>query len=306
MYEGLSSPNIHNVKTMAEYSAAIQEHPDAKLWAGGSFILLQPDSYPSRKSNEEIIYLGELEELKRTQRNDRLIEYGSMVSLNSILNSNKTILPHLLVDNITEIGSSLITSRATIGGAISTPDITTSLPGTLIALNANIEIRYIKKKRLHSKWIPLHRALDKNGKLSLPPNSLVSRVRIAINNPEVQRYFSIGSLIKDPKHSIVVAFASNWNQDILVNPHLAITFPLYGVCYSRDIDTILSSLRFPLDEEEYASLASIIFTFIDTTFPNITNLQRARVKGILDDIVNDLNNRTFIASQDYQSKDDDF
>ena len=52
MYDGLSSPNIYNVKTMAEYATAIQSHPDAKIWAGGTFIMFQPDSYPSRKPNE--------------------------------------------------------------------------------------------------------------------------------------------------------------------------------------------------------------------------------------------------------------
>lgn len=298
MYEGLSSPNIYSVKSMPEYSATIQSHPDATLWAGGSFILAQPDSYPSRKNNEDIIYLGEMEELKRTQRNDRLLEFGAMVSLNAIANSNKSALPRLLEDNIISIGSSLITSRATIGGSICTKSTTTSIPGTLIALNANIELKYAKKKRLHSKWLPLSRALDKNGKISLPPKSLVSRIRIAINNLEIQKFFSIGSLMKDPENSVVVAFASDWNQDSLINPRLVITFPLYGICYSRDIDTIFSSLRFPLDEEEYSSLEAIVFTFIDATFSSISELQRARVQGILDDIVNYLNNKTLTNSQD--------
>ena len=237
-----------------------------------------------------------MSELKRTQRNDRLLEYGAMVSLNYIANSNKSVLPSLLEQNILSIGSSLITARATIGGSICTPDLTTSIPGTLIALNANIEIRYAKKKRMHSKWIPISHTLDKNGRIALPPKSLVTRVRIGLDDTDIQRFFSVDSLIKKPEQTVVVAFSSNWNQDILINPHLAITFPLFGICYSRDIDNILSSLRFPLDEEEYASFESIIFSFIDTTFPSISELQRARVKGILEEIVNDLNNKTLTAS----------
>lgn len=298
MYEGLSSPTIYNVKTLTKYASAIQSHPDAIIWAGGSFILTRPDAYPSRVNNQDIIYLGDMEELKRTQRNDRLLEYGAMVSLDNILNFNKSGLPHLLEDNITEIGSSMVTSRATIGGAICTQGLVTSIPGTLIALGANIEIRYAKKKRMHSRWLPLARALDKNGKISLPPRSLLTRVRVALNNPDIQRYFTIGSLMKEPKHAVVVAFASDWNQDILVNPHLVITCPSLGICYSRDIDTIFSSLRFPLDNEEYSSLETIVFTFIDATFSSITDLQRARIKGILEDIVNDLNNKTLTISQD--------
>ncbi len=297
MLDVLSSPNIYTVQTMAEYANTIQAHPNAKLWAGGTFILSQPHSYPSRVNNEDIIYLGELEELKRTQRNDRLLEYGAMVSLNSILNSNKSVLPSLLEENIISIGSSLITSRATIGGALCTTGLITTIPGTLIALNANVEIKYAKKKRIHSKWLPLSHTLDKNGKISLPAKSLVSRIRIMINNADIQRFFSVGSLMKKPEQAVIVAFSSDWNQDILVNPHMTITFPLFGICYSRDMDNIFSSLRFPLDEDEYSSFESIIFTFIDTSFPYISELQRARVRGILEEIVNDLNNKTLIASQ---------
>lgn len=298
MYEGLSSPNIYNLKTIAEYATTIQSHPDARIWAGGSYILSQPDAYPSRINNEDIIYLGEVEELKRTQRNDRLLEYGAMVSLNTILNSNKSGLPLLLEENITSIGSSLITSRATIGGAICAPGTITSIPGTLIALGANVEIRYAKKKRIHSRWLPLSRTLDKNGRISLPPKSLVSRVRVALNTIDIQRYFSIGSLMRDPDEAVIVAFASDWNQDTLVNPHLVVTFPSHGILYSRDIDTQLSSSRFPLDDDEYRALQSVIFSIIEATFPNITPLQKARVKGIFGEIVNDLNNRTLTVSQD--------
>ncbi len=296
MYDGLSSPNIYNVKTMADYASVLQLHPDATIWAGGTFIMSRPNSYPSRKANEEIIYLGEMSELKRTLRNDRLLEYGAMVNLNYIVSSNRSVLPSLLEQDILSIGSSLVTSRATIGGAICTSGLITSITGTLIALNANMEIRYAKKKRMHSKWVAIAHSLDKNGRISLPSKCLVTRVRIGLNNADIQRFFSIGSMIKNPDQAVCVAFSSNWNQDILVSPRLAITFPLFGICYSRDIDNILSSLRFPLDEEEYSSFESIIFSFINATFPSISDLQRVRVKGILEEIVNDLNNKTLTAS----------
>ena len=298
MYDGLNSPNIYNVNTMADYALAIQSHPDAKIWAGGSYIMTRPEAYPARASNEDIIYLGEMQDFKRTQRNDRILEYGAMVSLYNVANSNKSVLPKLLEDTILSIGSSLITSRATIGGALSIPTFTTSLPGTLIALNANIEIKYAKKKRIHSKWIPISHTIDKNGKVSLPSKALISRIRIGINNAEIQSFYSYDSIMEKPNDAIAVAFASDWNQDFLVNPRLAITFPLYGICYSRDIDNILSSIRFPLDEEEYSSLESIIFASIDSTFSSITELQMARVKGALEEIVSSLNNKSLTETSD--------
>lgn len=292
MYDGLNSPNIYDVKSVGEFIEAIQSHPDALIWAGGTFIMSEKDSYPPRKSNEDIIYLGNIEDLKRIQRNDRILEYGAMVSLDTVLNTNKNALPSLLEDNILSMGSSLITTRATVGGAISTQKIITSIPGTLVVLNANMEIRYVKrKKRAHSKWILLSHTLNKDGRITLPKNSLITKIRIAINNIDVQRFFIVGSFMKNPKDAVSLSFASNWNQDVLVNPHLAITFPLLGICYSRDIDNILSSLKFPLDDEEFSSFESIMFTFIESTFPNITRLQGARVRGILETLITELNNK---------------
>ena len=62
--------------------------------------MTRPSSYPSRTMNAEIIYLGDVEELHRFQRNDRFAEFGSMVTLDEILSTGKTVLPHVLIDNI--------------------------------------------------------------------------------------------------------------------------------------------------------------------------------------------------------------
>ena len=64
-----------------------------------------------------------------------------------------------------------------------------------------------------------------------------------------------------------------------------------GILYSRDIDNVFSSLRFPLDDEEYRSLEMIIFTFIDSSFQGLSNLQRVRTRGILREIIDDLNEK---------------
>ena len=165
MYEGLSSPNIHTPKSISEYASIVLHYPLSKIWAGGTFIMTRPDAYPSKALNAEIIYLGEMEELHRFQRNDRSAEFGAMVTLDEILNTGKSVLPRVLIDNITSIGSRVITRRATIGGAIATHDFTTSFPGTLIVLDASAEVRFLKKKRLHSRWMQMTRLLDKNGRI---------------------------------------------------------------------------------------------------------------------------------------------
>ena len=251
----------------------------------------RPDAYPSRKPNQEIIYLGEIDELHRFQRNDRFAEFGSMVTLDEIISTGKTVLPKVLMDNIENIGSRLITRRATIGGAIAANELTTSFPGTLIVLDTNVEIKFVKKRRLHSRWIQLTRLLDRTGHIVVPPQGMISRVRIAFSDKNYQNFSSIGSFIQDPEDSVSIAFAATLNQDVLLNPTVALTYPKMGILYSRDIDNVFSSLRFPLDDEEYRSLEMIIFTFIDSSFQGLSNLQRVRTRGILREIIDDLNEK---------------
>ncbi len=292
MYEGLSSPNIHTPKNLSEYATVILHYPTSSLWAGGTFIMSRPDSYPSRKMNAEIIYLGDIEELHRFQRNDRFAEFGAMVTLDEILSTGKAVLPGALIENIQKIGSRLITRRATIGGTIATKDFTTSFPGTLIALDATAEVRFIKKKRLHSRWLQITRLLDKSGRIVLPPQGMISRVRIAFIEKNCQYFKEVGSFMLDPENSVAVAFTAMLDQDILINPKIAFTYPTHGVCYSRDIDNIFSSLRFPVYDEELNTLESMIFTFIESSFQNISPLQKTRTRVLLYEIIDALNEET--------------
>ncbi len=295
MYEGLSSPNIHTPKSLSEYASITLHYPTSSLWAGGTFIMSRPNSYPSRMMNAEIIYLGDIEEFHRFQRNDRFAEFGSMVTLDGILSTGKTVLPRVLIDNIQTIGSRLITRRATIGGTICTKNFTTSFPGTLLVLDATAEVKFIKKKRLHSRWMQITRLLDKNGRIQLPSQGVISRVRIAFSEKNCQYFREIGSFMLDPENSVSVAFTATLDQDILINPKIAFTYPLHGVCYSRDIDSIFSSLRFPLNDDEIYTLESMIFTFIESSFQNISPLQRTRTSGIVHQIVDNLNEMTLTA-----------
>lgn len=296
MYEGLSSPNIHTPSNLSEYASTILHYPSSTLWAGGTFIMTRPEAYPSRTMNAEIIYLGNIEELHRFQRNDRSAEFGAMVTLDGILSTGKAVLPRVLIDNIQTIGSRLITRRATVGGTISTKDFTTSFPGTLITLDASAEVRFIRKRRLHSRWMPITRLLDKAGRIVIPQQGMISRVRIAFTDKNCQYFDEVGSFMLDPENSVAAAFTATLDQDILINPKIAFTYPTHGVCYSRDIDSIFSSLRFPLDDAEFSTLEQMIFTFVESSFQDISPLQRTRTSGIIRKIVDDLNEKALTIS----------
>lgn len=302
MQEGVNSPNIHYPKTLSEYNAIILHSSDTtKIWAGGTYIMTRPDSYPtSADTVDSIVYIGNIEELHRYQKNDRVAEFGAMVTLDEMKNAGKNVLPPILFDNIVSLGSSVVTKRATIGGSLSTEGLTTSFPGTLIALNASIEIRTVKNKRIIARWIQPSRLLDK-GKFSLPHKSLISRLRISLN-PEsgYQKFFSTDNFMTDPENALSISFVSSWEQDILQNTNMVLTFPSKGIYVSRDLNNLFTSIRFPIEQDEQKSLEISLITLIETVF-QINALQRAMIFSFVENLVDELNEKALSLSSDLSS-----
>lgn len=291
MYEGLRSPNIHTPKNLGEYSSIIQHYPLSTLWAGGTYIMSRKDSYPSKSTNNEIIYLGEVEDLHRFQRNDRLAEFGSMVTMDEILSAGKTILPKVLIDNIKALGGQIICSRITIGGSIATEDFRTSIPATLSILDTSCEVRFFRKKRMHAKWMPILHLFDKTGKLNLPQQALISKIRINLNQRSYQFFREEGSIMTDSGNAVALSFICNPEQDVVNDARFAVTYPNLGFLCSRDLDNLFTSVRFPLDRTESASFEEALIANIATTFAKASELQKARTRGMLREIVSDLNMR---------------
>lgn len=293
MYEGLNSPSIHIPATLSEYSQTVLRYPNAKIWAGGTAIMSREKNYPSRETNPEVVYLDSIEELKKISRNDRIIEIGSMVSLNSILNDHRIFIPQILTENIEAVGSPLLTGRATIGGAIASSSPMTTLPGTLITLGANAEVRTFKRKIVKSKWTPISQLVNvlKNGQISLPSRAVITRVRVLLASSDYSYFKEEGSYVDDIENTVAVAFTASEGQETLINPHIAITFPMQGIVYSKDLDNILMQLHFPLSGQDLSQFLQITYTFVNSVTPGITRLQKARLNYIIEDMMNNINTK---------------
>ncbi len=293
MYEGLNSPSIHVPATLSEYSQTAMRYPNAKIWAGGTSIMSREKSYPSRETNPEVVYLDAIEELKKTSRNDRMIEIGAMVPLNAVLKDHRAFIPQILTANIEAIGSPLLTGRATIGGSIATTSPMTTIPGTLITLGANAEVRTLRRKIVKSKWTPISQLVNvlKNGQISLPPRAVITRVRVSLQESDYSYFREVGSYVDDLENTVAVAFTASEGQETLINPHIAITFPMQGIVYSKDLDNILMQLHFPLSGQDFNQFLQITYTFVNSVTPSITRLQKARLNYILEDMTNTINTK---------------
>lgn len=288
MFESLNSPNIHTPANLAEYANTITHYPDATLWAFGSAIMDSPNFYPSNNMNVEIIYLGAIEELYKFQRNDRAVEFGSMVNLNEILSSARTVLPQVLIDTLKSIASHTIRNRVSLGGAIANMKHTSALIGTLYILNCQLEIRYLKKKRLHYHFFPIAKLVEKTGELTLPPSSLISRIRIGISNYNYQHFNSIEDPILNRSQSVSIVFVSNFEQITTQNARLAITYPDQGFFSNRETDSLLNNIQLPLDPATQNELISKILDQIRMEY-DINQIQQYRTRKLIENLLNNLN-----------------
>lgn len=288
MQESLRSPNVHTPRDYATLQSILVSYPEATYWAGGGYIMSRPDCYPLPTTNNEIIYLGEIEEMSRFQRNDRVAEFGAMVSLNEILTSGKNILPGVITENIRSLGGTIITEKITLGGALATKGFRSSLSGTLAITDTSCEIKYMKKKRLHSRWVPFSTLYDKSGNINLPQHGLISRVRIQLSDRTWQRYRCLGSFMLDPGNAVSMAFTGSPEKDMVTDARLSVTYPDRGFIASRDIDNMISSVRFPLNRQESQSLTDGIMGAV-TAHLSISPLQKVRTVGILKSMLGELN-----------------
>jgi len=297
MFESLSSPNIHTPQNLAEYANTITHYPQSSLWAFGSSIMDSENFYPNLNANVEIIYLGLIDELYKFQRNDRAVEFGSMVNLNEMLTSGKSILPQVLIDTLKSIGSFSIRNRISLGGAIANKKFTSALIGTFYILDTQIELRYLKKKRLHNHFFPISKLVEKNGELILPDTSLISRIRISINSYNYQYFVTVDDPCLATSNAVSLAFICNLEQISTTNARLAITYPNKGFFSSRDTDMLINNLQLPIEPSAQTEIINKILNQIGAEFV-LNPIQLDRTTKLLSSLMNNLNYTIFTTTHE--------
>lgn len=156
MYEGVRSPLIYTPRTIGEFATVIRRHPQAILWAGGTYLMSQPDYYPG-EAKDGIIDLSHMEELKRITRNDRYVEIGAMVTARQLLSTGRLLLPPILQQTLQSLGTQVVRRQITIGGALCISD-------TRLVQRRSVEADHQRRAlhreggyQLHRGWLENHR-----------------------------------------------------------------------------------------------------------------------------------------------------
>lgn len=126
--------------SVAEAISLLQQHPDAKLLAGGHSLI--PTMKLRLASPSALIDISKIAELKSIRMEGGSLVIGAAVTYREIQNSDlvKKAAP-ILVEATQLIGDPMVQAKGTIGGSLSHADPAADLPASVLALDAKIKIQ---------------------------------------------------------------------------------------------------------------------------------------------------------------------
>ncbi|MCQ2412533.1 MAG: FAD binding domain-containing protein [Sphaerochaetaceae bacterium] len=290
MPEGLRSPTVFTPKTVSEAIANKLKNPDAKFWAGGTYIMSRPNFYPN-PNQRDIISLAGITDLTRIYHADRYLEAGAMVTLQQLLTMGNFIFSKELYKAISDIGSSVIRNQATVGGSLCTSDTRYAMSCILATLNAQAEIRMVSKTAI-ARWVPVAKLYDRKGNFLFADNAILTKVRIPTDASQQFQFIArtLDSPMQNPNEAVLFGLQYSLTQGNITLPSLCITLPNSCFYMSQDFDNLLSTISFPITAEKIYKVSNRLASDLRVSVRQNTNqLQIERAVRLLEVVLNEIN-----------------
>lgn len=169
-------------RTLAELARLVKEHPDARLWAGGTDLGVAIAK--ERRPVAKLIATGSVPELKRIIVGPEWIEFGAAVTYSEALPYFDASFPAFAA-LVRRLGSRQIRNLGTLAGNLATASpIGDTLP-CLIALDATVVLRSVAGPRA----LPVERFLTGYRRTALAADEFIESVRLPRLRPG-QNFFA--------------------------------------------------------------------------------------------------------------------
>ncbi len=291
MPEGLRSPTVFTPKTISEAITNKLKNPDARFWAGGTYIMSRPNFYPNT-NQRDIISLSGIQDLSRIYHADRYLEAGAMVTIQQLLTMGSFIFSKELYNAISSIGSSVIRNQATIGGSLCTGDMRFTMSCVLATLNVQAEIRMISKSAT-ARWMPISKLYDRRGNFLFADSAILTKIRIPTDMTTSQNQFVfkvLDSPMLNPSESVIMGLQYSISQGSILTPSLCITLPNACFYMSQDFDNLLSTITFPITSDKISKITRRLASDLKLSVrQNVDMLQIERAVRLLEVVLNDIN-----------------
>ena len=189
-------------RTLDALADLYERHPEARLLAGGTDVGLWVTKF--HWDLDEVIYTGEVEELKRFEITDSHIEIGAAVTVTDAYQAIGERFPDM-GEMYRRYASPPIRNAATIGGNVANGSpIGDSMPG-LIALGSTLVLR----RGGETREMPLDEFYIAYQKNALEPGELVERIRIPLEPADRQfRMYKITKRFDQDISAVCAAFSA--------------------------------------------------------------------------------------------------
>lgn len=274
---------------MSDLVSAVTRFPNATFWAGGTYLMSRPDYYPTRDSND-IISLREVPDLKRINRTDRYLEIGSMVSFEQMLKVGKQVLPRLLQKTIEQTSTRIVRKQATLGGALCTQAVRLALVSSLLALNAEVEIKTCLGPKTETRWMDMQRLYDRSGALLLKKYELVTRIRLGLERENFHAFISAGNPMQNPQETVCLSFACSYNQAVISRFRLCINLSTSLLLIPQEIDLMMQGTLLPFSSGQiHRVLKNVMEEVLSSSVQPIPPIQIERVRAFVESSLHELN-----------------
>lgn len=166
-------------RSAGQLAALLERHPDATILAGGTDVGLWVTKQLRRLNT--IIYIGDVDDLKRISVGERWIEIGAAVTYTEALATIEEHHPDLAALT-RRLGSEQIRNAGTIGGNIANGSPIGDFPPPLIALGSRLVLRRGDRHR----ELPLEDFFLEYGRQDRQPGEFVAAIRVPIADPARQ------------------------------------------------------------------------------------------------------------------------
>jgi xanthine dehydrogenase small subunit len=201
--------------SLPELFAILEQHPNAKLIAGGTDVAvdisLRHARYPHLVALEG---MGELQTLNWT---DEFLEVGAAVTLSTLERSLGNRVP-LLAELFPLYASRLIRNRATLGGNLGTASPIGDSSPVLLALGAQVKIASSHGERV----LPISEFFTGFRKNALEPGEVIVSILIPRPFASHSRFFKIAKRGRDDISTVAVAVALEVQGGVVVDARLGL------------------------------------------------------------------------------------
>lgn len=271
------APLVYTPGSLQQLLQVYKKNPTAAVHAGGTYAAYQLQT--EKKPPDQIIYLGNIEELKKIARTDRYLEIGAGASFNQVLRIGHTLLPPLFLKALQQTASYTVRTLATIGGAIAAPGQRLDLFPALVLLDARVELR----KGGSSRWLQPNRLFDDQGNSGIAPGELITRVRLPIETWDRQLYIKVAN--RSSRDNFIFAGRGKIQKGLIQDFRFCFGGVARGILRDKSIEAEITGKKLPLLPKTIESIVVVLEKRLDAMTEPIYPYQRSRVPVFLREFI---------------------